>query len=173
VRRAGTRARHKVAKSDLSKQDGGPSLSDRLGPSSVLIHRSAWKGILRTSHKRNSRKFAVASSAGPVGAYGPGRGKAYSGPVLAPRLATHVARIRYERLRLATAEVPENFLRTRGGNAYIRNSTSGLGMSTYPTTQPPLGTTLPPPDRLGAVFTLVRGMGILRSSYCRSSRKLA
>src|SRR5215203_5580018 len=59
------------------------------------IHRSAWNSY--------SRKFAVASSAGPVGAYGPGRGKAYSGPVLAPRLATHVARIRYERLRLATA----------------------------------------------------------------------
>ena len=29
----------------------------------------------------------------------------------------------------------------------------------------PLGTTLSPPDRLGAVFTLVLGMGILRSSH--------
>ena len=89
------------------------------------------------------------------------RGKAHPEPVRWLKVVTGVARIRYERLRLATAEVPENFLCTQGGNVYIRKPTSGGGVFTYP---PPLGTTLPPPDRLVAVFTLVRGIDVLGSS---------
>ena len=86
------------------------------------------------------------------------RGKAHPEPVRWLKVVTGVARIRYERLRLATAEVTENFLCTQGGNAYIRK-THERGRGVYP-----LGATLPPPDRLGAVVTLVRGVGLLRSS---------
>ena len=86
------------------------------------------------------------------------RGKAHLEPVRWPKVVTSVARIRYERLRLATAEVPEKFLMYTRGQC-IPKKTHERGRGVYP-----LGATLPPPDRLGAVLTLVRGMGLLRSS---------
>ena len=82
------------------------------------------------------------------------RGKAYSEPVLMPELVTLVTRIRCKLAQVATAEVPQNFLCTQGGNAYIRKPTSGgRGVYLPDDTASPLGATLPPPDRLGAVFT--------------------
>ena len=54
-----------------------------------------------------------------------------------PELVTLVTRIRCKLAQVATAGFPENFLCTQGGNAYIRKPTSGGGVSTYPTPQPP------------------------------------
>ena len=70
------------------------------------------------------------------------RGKAHPEPVRWLKVVTGVARIRYEQLRLATAEVTENFLCTQGGNAYIREPTSGEGCLParhHPTPTGPVG----------------------------------
>ena len=75
----------------------------------TLIHRSAWK--------KNSRKFAVASSPARIGASGIGTRPRGFLPTIVDTLATPVAWICCERLRLATSRLPENFSprRTHGG----------------------------------------------------------
>jgi hypothetical protein len=58
------------------------------------------------------------------------RGKAHPEPVRWLKVVTGVARIRCKLAQVATAGFPENFLCTQGGNAYIREPTSGGGVST-------------------------------------------
>jgi hypothetical protein len=60
-----------------------------------------------------------------LSAKGLDRSKAYSEPGLTPWMAAHVPRIRYERLRLATAEVPENFLWIVVDSAVVRRGVGG------------------------------------------------
>ena len=75
----------------------------------ALIHRSAWKGILRTSHKKNSRKFAVASDSSTQ------RQPHDKRPCCTPLGSKHsdlvavVAPMCIKRLRLVTVQLPEKF----------------------------------------------------------------
>src|SRR5215208_1970162 len=78
-----------------------------IGVGLCAIHPTSWK--------RNSRKFAVASSAGTVGLRGLDRGKAGFRLAVGYPLVASVARIRCERLRLATLRTSENYPSTRLG----------------------------------------------------------
>jgi hypothetical protein len=62
----------------------------------------------RLTWKNSSRKFAVTSSAAPVGARGLGPVQSAVLGTFVPTLAAFVARNRCERLRLATDELLEN-----------------------------------------------------------------
>ncbi len=66
-----------------------------------------------SSKKENSAKFAVAISAGMASVLLPRSGSGYNPSPIYGAVATTVARIRYEWLRLATLRSSENFLRVK------------------------------------------------------------